>query len=295
MNNKVIEWILQDDNPAVKYRCETEILGLDADNTIVKDWIIKKIPEDWFERKGLWYIYYIVALAECGLTYKDLPEHCLDKAIKKLEEKFNYGCEDFMCLTALLKLGLKETVEKIIYILPVHQLPDGGFLCTRRKNKLSYIPKSCYKANLHALLFITECHKKGIETGIEEKILNYFWEHKIFYKSSDNAELILDEREGWRTIDVFHPFEVMRVGIHNVVEAFSALGYGNDIKLKEAWDIFKTHKDEQGKIVLDGTLNKPYLPKEKIGKPSKWATFYMILAEKERSNVYEDEYSFRQL
>jgi hypothetical protein len=50
--------------------------------------------------------------------------------------------------------------------------------------------------------------------------------------------------------------------------------------LKEAWEIIETKKDKDGKYVLNGTLTKSYLPKEKIGKPSKWVTFYLLLARK---------------
>ena len=40
-----------------------------------------------------------------------------------------------------------------------------------------------------------------------------------------------------------------------------------------------------GKYVLDGSLTKPYIKLEKQGKPSKWVTFYALLAEKERTAV----------
>lgn len=49
--------------------------------------------------------------------------------------------------------------------------------------------------------------------------------------------LLLNARDGWRSIDAFYPFEVMRVGLQNIVEAFCALGYGNDERLKEAWNL----------------------------------------------------------
>jgi len=39
---------------------------------------------------------------------------------------------------------------------------------------------------------------------------------------------------------------------------------------------------QNGRVILSGTLTKSYLPKERAGKPSHWATFYALLAEKER-------------
>ncbi|MDD4292193.1 MAG: hypothetical protein PHX51_08195 [Clostridia bacterium] len=72
----------------------------------------------------------------------------------------------------------------------------------------------------------------------------------------------------------------MRVGIHNVVESFAALGYGNDERLKQAWNFLDANKTEDGRMILCQTLTKSYLPKEKAGKKSKWVTFYTLLAEK---------------
>jgi len=92
--------------------------------------------------------------------------------------------------------------------------------------------------------------------------------------------LILNAKNGWRTIDTFYPFEVMRVGLQNIVEAFCALGYGNDARLADAWDLLNGKKTEIGQYLLEGTLSKSYLPKERAGKPSKWVTFYALSAQK---------------
>ena len=142
------------------------------------------------------------------------------------------------------------------------------------------IPKSCVKANMYALMFCAECRKKGIITDIEKPLLDYFWNHNLFYRTDNPNTLILNAREGWRTIDTFYPFEVMRVGLQNIVESFCALGYRDDPRLQEAWDILNSKKNPVGKYILNGTLSKSYLPKERVGKPSKWVTFYALLAKK---------------
>lgn len=282
---ELINWLLDDDNAAVKYRTQTEILGLSADSSDVKSWIFSKLPENWHESNGLWYRYYITALAECGLSYFDIPEVYLNKAFKEIQKTFDCGCGDFMLLTSLVKLGFSdhEVIHDVIESLNNLGLPDGGFLCLHRVNKLKYTPKSCYKANLHALMFLAECQKNNININFKQALIDYFFNRNIFYKSTDKTSLVLCNRDGWRTIDVFYPFEVMRVGLQNVVESFSAIGYGNDERLQEAWGILGKQKDQLGRVILKGTLTKSYLPKERIGKPSKWATFYTLLAEKERS------------
>jgi len=286
-NNSVIQWLLEDGNPAVKYRTMTEILGEPAKKDPVIAWLNKSLPDDWTERNGLWSVYYLTAFAECGLSFEDVPLD-KEKAIHFGKEyRFEHGCGDYMRLRALVCLGLgnEPEVADIISKLSDKQLPDGGFLCLHRVDKLRYVPKSCVKANMFALLFCAECKKKGISVDIEKQLLDYFWKHNLFYRTDDPNTLILNAREGWRTIDAFYPFEVMRVGLQNIVESFCALQYGNDDRLTEAWNILNTKKFPDGKTILNGTLSKSYLPKERVGKPSKWVTFYTLLAEKERGNL----------
>ncbi len=283
---ELINWLLEDKNPAVKYRTQTELLGQNGDKRAVIEWITEKLPENWQETKGLWYRYYVTALAECGLSYEDIPTEKFATAFTELTEKFDCNCGDFMLLTALMKLGYAQhpVIENTLDHLRSCSLPDGGYLCLHRVNKLKYTPKSCYKADLHALMFFAECKKNRININDFQPLIDYFLNRNIFYKTTEPDALVLGGREGWRTVDTFYPFEVMRVGIQNVVEAFAALGYGNDERLKEAWGLLCRCRDETGKILLKGTLTKSYLPKERVGKPSKWVTFYTLLAEQHRKN-----------
>ena len=70
----------------------------------------------------------------------------------------------------------------------------------------------------------------------------------------------------------------MRVGFPLLLDALAALGVGWAPELQEAWDLLEQKRDPQGKIVLEGTLGKSYLLKERVGRPSKWATLYAWLA-----------------
>lgn len=280
----LLAWLNEDNHPAIQYRTRTEIVGEEADVSAARDWILSKLPADWTAAKGLWYRYHITALAECGLKYVDLPRSCLDRAFNELDSSFECSCSDFMLLASLTKLGLtgSELMQKLISSLAEHQLPDGGFVCHRRLRKLNHPPKSCYKANLHALMLIAACRKSGIDVPFEKSLSEYFLRRNLFYRSDAAQTLILDSRPGWRSIDVFHPFEVMRVGIHNIIEPLSALGYGHTKPVCAAFNMLNAQRDSSGRVLLAGTLTKSYLPKERVGKPSKWATFYTLLAEKER-------------
>ena len=283
MDKEILDWLLEDKNPAVAYRTKTEILDEKTDISAAKEWILTKFPENWQETKGLWYSYYVTALAECGVTRNDFT-------FSPRTEAFSYGCADFMYLRALIKMGYgsngktescksaaDQWVADTLSSLSQNALPDGGFLCERRRKNFSYTPKSCYKANFYALMFLAECRKQNLPCDIQKPLIDYFLKHNIFYKSGSPSEMILN-----CAAETFHPFEPMQFGVHNMVETFSALGFGDDDRLKEVWNFLYQYKSESGKYLLKQTLSKSYLPKEKPGKESKWVTFYAELAEKER-------------
>lgn len=284
---EVWNWLLEDSNPAVKWRTKTELMEQEGDKTPLIEWIFSKLPCHWIDTKGLWFTYYMTSFAECGLSYEDIPSQAIEKALAIYDKDIDSGCADFMLLTALMKLGISDhpMMRRIIDELGNRSLPDGGYVCQRIIHKLDYTPKSCYKADVFALFFVAECKKKGVDITAFQPLIEYFFRRNLFYKSTNPAELVINAREGWRTIDTFYPFEPMRVGLQNVIEAFCALGYGNDERLQEGWALLHSHKDESGKVILKQTLTKSYLPKtrEKPGKPSKWVTFYTLLAEKERN------------
>jgi hypothetical protein len=284
LNKNVIDWLVESNNPAIAYRTKIELLDEKTDTSKVIDWIKNILPPDWKDTKGLWLTYHYNAIAECGINGVELGIKKNDIVKYFQNNPFEYNCQNFMQLRAFVMLGFEKELQNIgiMETLSNKQLLDGGFLCLHRLVKYKTIPKSCVKCNNLALLFISECKKRNMNTSIENDLLEYYWKHKLFYKSTNLSSLILGAREGWRTIDTFYPFEVMRVGLQNIVEAFCVLGYGMDKRLKEAWNILEGKRDKDGKYILNGTLSKSYLPKERVGKPSKWVTFYALLASKNK-------------
>lgn len=286
MDSAVIQWLLQSGNPAIVYRTRTEVLGLDADAADTLRWINEYLPSDWQNVKGLWYRYQITALAQCGLQKDSFDLSRFQPALDQLEIAFDHGCADLMLLHSLVQLGFQDepVVRQRLMELQQNMLPDGGFLCLHRKDKMKYTPKSCYKANLHALLLAGECKKKEIPFDCSA-LAAYFFKRSLFYKGTEPTTLVLDARNGWRSIDTFFPFETARVGLQNVIEALCALGYGNDARLAQAWELLERNRDSDGRYILNGTLSKSYLPKERIGKPSYWVTFYALLAQKQKQGI----------
>lgn len=235
--------------------------------------------------KGLWLTYHLSALAECALT-RELFD--AEPAVRRLlDQPMDCGCGDALALRALVMLGwgCDPEVRARLDAFCAHQRPDGGWFCLHRLQKRHAPAKSCYRDALHGLLLAGECAKRQIPFAGAAGVADYFLRRNLFYRSDDPTQPVLDMRPGWRIQDTFYPFEVMRVGVQNVVESLCALGHGGHPALKEAWTLLETHTDEQGRLVLDGTLQRSWLPKEAVGKSSRWVTLYALLAKAEREQI----------
>ena len=83
MSNDTINWLLENGNPAIRYRVKTELLDMEDGSYEAFQWIAGKLPEDWHRTKGLWYVYYVNALAECGLERSMMPSFWFEAAMER--------------------------------------------------------------------------------------------------------------------------------------------------------------------------------------------------------------------
>ncbi len=285
----VLTWLLEEDNPGVRVRALTGLCGLpddDAQVVAARGLAARTLDAardlEWMEQKGLTLVKGLTALAESGLTRQDVA---IGPAVDRLlTQPFDANCADMMTLRALVMLGYgaDARVEGRLEQVAGTQLPDGGWLCLHRVNKMDRVPKSCIKAAMHALLLAGEMKKRGLSFAGSDELIRYFLKRRLFYRMDDPTRLVLDCRPGWRMTDVYFPIELMRVGLPLLLDALAALGAGRAPELQEAWDLLEQKRDAQGRIVLEGTLGKSYLPKERVGRSSKWATLYGWLAWKGR-------------
>jgi hypothetical protein len=228
-------------------------------------------------------VYNLTALAEMGLTREDVS---IEPVVGRLlDQPFDANCADLMALRAMVMLGygMDERVVERLKKMTSARLPDGGWLCLHRVNKMDRVPKSCIKVAMHGLLLAAELKKRGIEIAGTEQLLHYFLKRHLFYRMDRPDQWVLNQ-PGRRMMDVFFPNEYFHVGLPLLLEALAVLGAGEAAELDEAWGFLDAKKDRQGKIPLEGTLpgNKAYLPKERVGSPSKWGTLYTYLAWKHR-------------
>lgn len=253
INNIILSWLLEENNPAIKYRTLTEILGKSLDDKEVQDtysliWQQKAIQKILSKKgdDGSWDISdygvhtsmrYLTALAEHGLYCDERIDRAIDIAVSFLNEKEEAtgtseygGCSNALALRAIVMLGYHEHpgVKELIGKYASSQLQDGGFMCKRLLDKKPD-RKSCYKATVAGLLLYASCKQKGLLIENTNNLIRYFLNRDVFY-TSDKSKLVVDGREGWRNIDNFFPVESMRIGLPLIVSSLSILGAGDDKK-----------------------------------------------------------------
>lgn len=300
LNNKALKWLLESKNPAIKYRTLTELCGKSQDDENVQAlyksiWEHKPIVEmlKKQDENGLWKseekyygsftpLRYLTAFAEHGLHKDEKIDRFVQYTINNMLENNDdpSGCDRPLVLRALVMLGYHENdkVKTLIENFANAQLNDGGYMCKRLLNKKPD-RKSCYKASIAGLLLYAECKKKNILPSNSDNLVNYFLKRNVFY-SSDKTKMFSDGRFGWRFIDNFFPVEPMRMGLPLIVSSLSILGVGKAPELAKAWELLEEKKDEDGKILLDGTLTKQPCSFGKVGMSNEWVTFYALLTEK---------------
>jgi hypothetical protein len=290
MNDNIIAWLTEDANPAVAYRTLTELLGLSKDNEEVEKTRAALLLSDLTQSamklfdvgKTFADIHALSALTEHGLTRDDVD---IDRYVDRLIEEtgFHDGCGEWIILRNLIVLGYENhpAVEKELFAILATQQSDGGFPCISKNPKInrSGVPhKSCFQVSAGYLLLAAVLAKKNIVCSYTEEILRYFLERELLYRH-DSLDVIVKNEMG----TTFHPPVAARVGLHMILHAVSTLGKGNDPRCNRAWELLDKRREADERYLLDGSLTKPYIKLEKPGKPSKWVTFYALLAEKEKN------------
>jgi len=285
MDENIIQWLMEDDNPAVKYRTQIELLDISKDNAEVKatqkkllsSKCIKTVMAYFDIGKDYSDSHALSALAEYGITRTEID---IDRYVDRLITSTNFhdGCGEGFLLRNLVALGFAErpAVKQGLSRLFAKQQNDGGYTCIDSSTWNPKDPnKSCYRKTTMYLLLTSEMYKKGIDCPHKEGLINYYLNRDVLFRHDDLEHIIIN-------VGTFHPPFYTRIGWHMILCALSILGKGNDPGCKRLWEILDSKCDGNGKYILDGSLTKPYIKRETPKKPSKWVTFYVLLAEKYR-------------
>ncbi|MFX0151118.1 MAG: hypothetical protein ACFFAJ_10085 [Candidatus Hodarchaeota archaeon] len=311
----VIDWLLEEENPSIRYRTMLELQDLpnnrnqvrEAKEAVMEYPVVQKIlkkmhPEGYWEVKkrdgriigaGVEYAdwstthFVLSYLAELGLT-KDNP--LVSKATTRylsLQQPDGDFWNHFSCLYGInirtfIKLGFQEDPRllRTIELLRTKIREDQGYLCDMHEGKRkTQLVKSCYRGSVKVLFALSELPQLWAES-YTRRLIDYFLNRKVLYKTKKPTEFVT--RETGKTI---FPFSY-RAGLLETLYALAKMGYGEDPRVQNAWAILQEHRTSTGRYILDWTpgrtTNRYFYPGKKQTE-NKWVTFYGYLSLKYRN------------
>jgi hypothetical protein len=296
---EVIDWLLEEDQPSVRYRALRDLLDLPQDDSDVRDalsgiprlgWaaeILKlQSPKGWWESgRNLYWPKYsatnwrALVLSDLGLTKED-PR--VEKTAELILHKWLFRPwtkeESEVCIVGntarmLTRFGYGDDphVKRLFHSLTESQKEDGGWHCFGGdKGSLD-----CWEG-LAAYATLSKSRRtrrimRSIERGAE------FYLERRLYDDGERRYL-----PWFRFHYPVHYYYDILVGL----DVLTRLGYGDDERLRPALEILKEKRSVDGKWLLDkvhpdlgrganyGPFKKPSkrFTLEQEGDPSKWIT-----------------------
>jgi hypothetical protein len=194
----IVNWLLENDNPGIVARTLVGLCSYPKDHPFVKEARHRVVQQlkpahdfSWMALKGQVLVYNLTALAEMGLTFEHVPiEPVVDRL---LSQPFDANCADLMTLRALVMLGYAHDNHLVdrLKLIEDALLPDGGWLCLHRVQKMDRTPKSCIKVNMHGLLLAGELRKQSVEMPGTEQLVQYFLKRRLFYRMDQPTRLVI--------------------------------------------------------------------------------------------------------
>jgi hypothetical protein len=296
VEQSILDWLLEDENPSVKYRTLTELLDTKSDDPSVQNAkarirtsnsvqsILAKMHPDgyWLHReKGDTIQYGMSASTHFVLAY--LAELGLDREDKQIalaagrylelnppDYHLHMSCLYAYNLRTFVMLGYKDDprVQERINVLLNDKRYDGGYLCDQKtRNEKT---RGCIRGSIKALMAFAAIPELWKEPRCRQ-VVDYFLKRRIFFRTDLPNEIIRDE-----LVRVGFPF-VIAGSLLEPLYALSVMGIGQNERLQEAWRQLEIKKDMSGKYISDGYTNTLFRP-DKKGQPSKWVSLYALLA-----------------
>lgn len=288
--NNVINWLLEDDRPEVKYRAMTELLGISKDSLEVKkayENLLKSerlsLVMDKFKCNQKWEdINALLALTEFGLTRNDVP---IDEYIERIIKNMNSSmkCARILLLRNLVALGYYEHpwVQEQIPLVFSTIRQDGTVRCldkSKKTNDSKLQDMGCYRQTTTYLLLAAELKKIDIVLPQFEPLKKFYIDHYVAFHSDTTEKIIIEDMAG-----TFYPIDHVHIGLQMIMYGLSVLGEANHPNCEKAWALLDSKKDIENRYILSKSFAEPYFNVGMVGQPNKWVTLYVLLAEKYRT------------
>lgn len=315
-NNETIGWLLEEQEPSIRYRTLTELLDYPKDSDEVSaakekmttcknvERIYSRINEKGlFPHKPEYYgnfttFNYLTALAELGITKDDnrifpivdwiltpgddKSEHFVGREFEDsyiLDENNIGSCRQIGFLSTLVRFGYLDDprVNRLIDVFADKIRFDGGYLCKWKKSRhKGQEAKSCYAATVPALHLYSVLPERYRNGKKYDDLISYFTGRNMIYSKTEPAKIICDTNLGFFSTGLSH--------ILMIAYSMSKLDLGNIPEMKEVWKLIKNKPSAEGKYILEATETKKAILTDKVGQPNKWITFYILLSEKYKDN-----------
>jgi hypothetical protein len=300
-NEEVIDWLLEEEQPIVRYYALLDLLDQPPNDSLAKQ-IYSEIPKRgwasnilrtqkpggyWEERKSLYRPKYTstnwmaLILSDFGLTKENLR---IRKAADlffadwlSFREKDNIFHEEVCVVGNTARMltsfgyGDDQRVKKLFDRLLEDQKEDGGWHCWESRGTLD-----CWEA-LAAFAALPKAKRtrrinRSIERGVE-----FYLERRLIHEGKKKY------RPWFRFHYPNHYYYDVLVGL----DVITKLGYGSDRRLAPALELLNKKRRKDGRWELDaihpdppsytwGRGNLRYNVKpfsvERAGEPSKWIT-----------------------
>ncbi len=312
----VIHWLLEEDNPSVRYRTLKEILDykddspeiIQAKTALLQSHPVRTLLEGmhpdgyWLQEnprthrvvgEGVEYgsfgttHFCLAYLSELGV---DRTNSQVQKAAQRyldLQKSDGDWIKHYSCLLGynirtFVRLGFRddEHVQRAMDLLNQTIRKDGGFLCDihEKRNRTGSV-KSCYRGSVKVLLAFSEFPDSWDQPRCKQLVDYFLGRGGIFQSKHPGIPVNRDVQ--------IQSFPITwRANLYEVLYALSRMGYGSDERLQAAWKILEGQADSSGRYRLDWTpTQSPWLA-GKRGEENKWITFYAEAATKIKRQVF---------
>ena len=308
----VIDWLLEEDNPSVRYRTLTELLGhspnhpkaaaakrriesyapvamilskMDARGCWMYDHPRRGSAGDGTYYHDFWTTHFNLAyLAELGMDRSHELVHKAAHRYLGLQQPDGDFSDHMPCLYsynlrtfALLGYRQDARVRKIVKLLATRERPDGGLLCDGQEGRHADRPsKSCIRGSVKGLVVFAEFPELW-KTPRCKALVHYFLKRHGVFKSSKSISKRAQKPILPELAQARFPF-VWRATVLEILWALSKMGYGNESALDECWALLDSHRDSRGRYILSREERGSHFVPTKQGEPCKWITLYAMVA-----------------
>jgi len=309
-SKRVLDWLLEDDQPAVQYLTLKELVGKAEDDPEVQDakelipkkgWaadvLARQNPEGWwvgpeslYQPKYLSTNWMLLVLSDLALTMEDPRiERACDLWIRRYSrpdggfaierDKKAHLCTTGNMARALVRFGYADhpDVARAFEWFVEHRDKNGGWSCFGSGRNLdSWEPMSAFA--VYPKKKWTEAMKRAVEAGAE------FYLQRELHRQGEHYE------PWYRFHYPTHYYYDLLVGL----DFMTALGYGEDPRMRHAishlkekrradgrWNLDAIHPDVEGSIAEWYAKHPKHAPVpfgiEAVGKPSKMITLRAMI------------------